>query len=119
MPKSRLIAAGLKKPSCEACGLERWNGKRISLELDHVDGDRFDNRLETCSCFALTVMLRPLATGERTLARICTDLPSGDAGIGRRDRLKTCCPNGREGSSPSPRTNLSKSLFVWCSLPFF
>lgn len=44
--KERLIAAGLKERACEICGLTEWNGKQISLELDHINGDRFDNRLE-------------------------------------------------------------------------
>ena len=44
--KERLIAAGLKARACQMCGLTEWNGKQISLELDHINGDRFDNRLE-------------------------------------------------------------------------
>ncbi|HEY5927420.1 MAG TPA: HNH endonuclease, partial [Kofleriaceae bacterium] len=45
--KVRLFREGLKEPSCELCG---WAGRsadgRIPLELDHVNGDRNDNRLE-------------------------------------------------------------------------
>lgn len=45
--KRRLFAAGLKKPSCELCG---WSKEakdgRIPLELDHMNGDRYDNRIE-------------------------------------------------------------------------
>lgn len=45
--KARLYSAGLKAPECEVCGQgEIWNGKRISLILDHVNGDGTDNRLE-------------------------------------------------------------------------
>jgi HNH endonuclease len=44
--KKRLIAAGLKDHVCETCGLQQWNGQQISLELDHINGDRFDHRLE-------------------------------------------------------------------------
>lgn len=44
--KKRLFEAGLKKPSCEECG---WAVKsddgRIPLELDHINGNRRDNRL--------------------------------------------------------------------------
>ena len=44
--KKRLFAAGLKKTHCEKCG---WAKKsldgRIPLELDHRNGDRYDNRL--------------------------------------------------------------------------
>lgn len=45
--KRRLFASGLKPQRCELCG---WSKKsadgRIPLELDHLNGNRFDNRLE-------------------------------------------------------------------------
>jgi hypothetical protein len=44
--RMRLLAAGLKDARCEVCGLSEWNGKRIPLELDHVNGRRDDNRIE-------------------------------------------------------------------------
>jgi hypothetical protein len=45
--KPRLYAAGLKTPACELCGQgEDWHGRHMSLVLDHVNGDRTDNRLE-------------------------------------------------------------------------
>jgi HNH endonuclease len=45
--KERLYAEGLKTPVCEICGQdENWRGRRMSLVLDHINGDRRDNRLE-------------------------------------------------------------------------
>lgn len=45
--KKRLYAAGLKKEICEECGqLPEWNGKKLTLQLDHVNGDHYDNRIE-------------------------------------------------------------------------
>ena len=32
--------------SCEQCGISHWNGARVYLETDHIDGDRKNNRLE-------------------------------------------------------------------------
>lgn len=43
--KRRLIEEGLKKPRCEECLRESWRGKAIPLELDHINGQREDNRL--------------------------------------------------------------------------
>lgn len=31
---------------CAICGTEKWNGKTLSLELDHINGINNDNRLE-------------------------------------------------------------------------
>ncbi len=37
----------LKKPECEECGwAKRSEDGRIPLELDHINGDSHDNRLE-------------------------------------------------------------------------
>lgn len=45
--KHRLYQEGLKKPICELCGqTEVWQGKHISLILDHINGIRNDNRLQ-------------------------------------------------------------------------
>lgn len=45
--KQRLLKAGLKAGACELCGwAERASDGRIPLELDHINGDRNDNRLE-------------------------------------------------------------------------
>lgn len=44
--KTRLLGAGLKAKRCEGCGIEKWRGLPLSLELHHVNGDGNDNRLQ-------------------------------------------------------------------------
>jgi len=45
--KKRLYEEGLKERKCELCGQgEDWNGKHMSLILDHKNGVHNDNRLE-------------------------------------------------------------------------
>lgn len=45
--KKRLFNTGMKKQRCELCGWhKRAPDGRIPLELDHINGDRYDNRLE-------------------------------------------------------------------------
>lgn len=45
--KLRLFRAGLKSPACELCGwAQQASDGRIPVELDHMNGDRLDNRLE-------------------------------------------------------------------------
>ena len=44
--KRRLLAAGLKEPRCERCGIEDWLGEPLTLALHHVNGDNRDDRLE-------------------------------------------------------------------------
>ena len=45
--KKRLFSAGIKKPECEECGWAKQNSDGyLPLELDHINGDHYDNRLE-------------------------------------------------------------------------
>jgi hypothetical protein len=44
--RQRLLKAGLKEHRCEQCGRTEWEGQPIPLQLDHINGDRRDNRLE-------------------------------------------------------------------------
>jgi hypothetical protein len=42
----RLVQEGLKKYACEKCGIEKWNGEKISLELNHINGVHSDQTYE-------------------------------------------------------------------------
>lgn len=44
--RKRLLKEGFKEEKCESCGLREWQGEKIPLELDHINGDNKDNRLE-------------------------------------------------------------------------
>lgn len=45
--KLRLYEAGMKKPKCEICGWAEVSlDGRIPVELDHINGDHRDNRIE-------------------------------------------------------------------------
>ncbi len=45
--KKRLYETGIKQPKCEICGwCERSSDGRIPVELDHINGNHNDNRLE-------------------------------------------------------------------------
>ena len=45
--KSRLIKSGLLKEKCYLCGIgPEWKGAWLSLHLDHINGQRNDNRIE-------------------------------------------------------------------------
>lgn len=72
--KQRLIREGLKQPMCELCGWSqpRSCDGRIPVELDHVNGDKTDNRLANLrilcpNCHALQPTHRGLNKRTRRL----------------------------------------------------
>lgn len=44
--KRRLIKEGLLIDKCSQCGITEWNNKKINVQLDHINGNNMDNRLE-------------------------------------------------------------------------
>lgn len=44
--KHKLFKKKLKKEQCEHCQITEWQGKPAPLELDHINGNKRDNRLE-------------------------------------------------------------------------
>lgn len=61
--KKRLIKEGLKKDECERCKISIWEGEKLALELEHVNGLNMDNRLENLkilcpNCHSLTATYR-------------------------------------------------------------
>jgi hypothetical protein len=44
--RNRLIKEGIKENKCEICGISEWNNKAINCQLDHIDGNNSNHRLE-------------------------------------------------------------------------
>jgi 5-methylcytosine-specific restriction endonuclease McrA len=44
--KNQLLKLNYKEYRCEECGGTNWLDKPIPLELHHINGNRFDNRIE-------------------------------------------------------------------------
>jgi hypothetical protein len=73
--RERLITEGLLPDYCSGCLRTSWCGQAIPLELDHINGDRDDNRLENLhllcpNCHALpsTYRGRNIGSYRRQLA---------------------------------------------------
>ena len=44
--RRRIIQDNLLEYKCAICGTKTWNGKTLSLEIDHINGINNDNRIE-------------------------------------------------------------------------
>ena len=47
----QLLKHGIKKHICEKCWNTTWNDLPIPLELEHLNGDNSDNRLENLKLY--------------------------------------------------------------------
>ena len=61
--KKRLLKEGILTNKCEECGIVDWNGKKINMELDHIDGERtnhmrYNLRLLCPNCHSQTETYR-------------------------------------------------------------
>ena len=43
--KLKMIRDGVKEHKCEVCGITEWMNKKVPIELDHIDGNHYNNEL--------------------------------------------------------------------------
>ncbi|MFD3483324.1 HNH endonuclease [Streptomyces sp. NPDC058665] len=84
--------------TCAACGTgELWQGRRLVLEIDHINGDRCDNRRENLRYLCPSCHSQTRTHSGRALARQFTSgHPATASTVRARTRART--PTGREAS---------------------
>ena len=111
--RRRLLKEEIKEARCEGCGLTEWRGVPIPLQLDHIDGDRRNNRLENLrllcpNCHAQTDTWCGKNKGRSARASTMAPAPrwrnlaNARASSSRAERL--------EGSNPSRGTRPALQL---------
>jgi hypothetical protein len=94
--KERLYAEGLKRRECETCGQgEQWQGRQMSLVLDHINGVATDHRLPNL----------------RILCPNCA--ATLDTHCGRSLPRSRVCPNCRDRFAPTHIRHRYCSLRCW------
>lgn len=84
--KLRLFKNGLKEKKCEICGIAEWQNQPISLELHHINGDHYDNRIENLQI--LCPNCHSQTKNFRNRGSVRKEIPPAM----RPDRIKKICP---------------------------
>lgn len=42
-PNQRKVLTSLRGYNCEVCGISDWNGKKLVLQVDHINGDPYNH----------------------------------------------------------------------------
>jgi hypothetical protein len=92
--RKRLVREGLLIAECAACQRDAWQGRPIPLELDHINGDRTDNRLENLrllcpNCHAQTDTYRGRNIGAPPQTPAQPTAPAPDRAVMAHRRLLT------------------------------
>ncbi len=100
--KNILIRKGVLTDKCYECGITDWNGKPISLHLDHKNGVNNDNRKRNLhilcpNCHSQT----PSYGGRNCKGHIRSEYSIGKNGKRMRVQGKCDCGNVKLRSSPS------------------
>lgn len=89
--KHKLYKEGLKTNKCEICGISEWNGKELACELDHIDGNKTNHKLENLR------ILCPNCHSQTETFRF-------KRGRGETGKHKTLKMSATAGSSPAAHT---------------
>ena len=122
--RKRLLRLGMIDNKCLECGMPPvWNGKEITLELDHINGDNQDNRLENLrllcpNCHSQTSTFRGRGIKRSRLKNRCSDCGKG---ISRKaSRCKSCvCKRRPKKVSNRPLQHELKEMIAtmsWCAI---
>jgi len=91
--KNKLYKHGLKSNKCKICGISEWNQNKISCELHHKDGNKYNHSLDNLQ------ILCPNCHSQ-------TDNFRYKRGRGETGKHKTLKRSTAVGSSPTAHTKL-------------
>ena len=105
--KKRLIKEDLLQEKCYECNMDPiWNNRTLSLQLDHINGDNIDNRLENLrllcpNCHSQTETYSgSKAKKEKHKHKFVCKICNGPKKNSKSETCKTCSPRATKIAWP-------------------
>lgn len=87
--RKRILKAGLLKNECAECGQgPTWNGRPLTLQLDHVNGHHRDNRIENLRILCPNCHVQTPSFTSKSPGRYSKHLPPPICSCGTRVSLR-------------------------------
>ena len=89
--KNRVVKTGLLEDRCSKCGIGNiWCGEPISLQLDHINGDHCDNRIENLRILCPNCHSQTKTFGRRNKPKQYRESDFCKCGAKKCRKSKTC-----------------------------
>lgn len=76
--RSYILRNSILPYKCDICGISQWQGKTLSLELDHINGVNNDNRLENLRFLCPNCHSQTTTYGARNTQRVESKYETSD-----------------------------------------
>lgn len=67
--KKKLFDIGVKQNKCDICGISEWNGKPITCQLHHIDGNNMNNSIENLQILCPNCHSQTTKYGNKSIER--------------------------------------------------
>lgn len=106
----RLFKEKIKEQKCECCGISEWQNKPITLQLHHINGNHYDNRLSNLKVLCLNCHSQTDSWGSKKEKKYCPDC--GKEIDRKSSHCRSCAAKYRAANDENKSKRPSKEILL-------